>query len=58
MVVQRRMFGIDPQETWHEDQGNMVRSTTAACKEGTMYPIPANAAHYDIDTDSKGRTHF
>jgi carboxypeptidase family protein len=54
------MFGIDPQgNVWHEDQGNLVKiDTSTEQKKLTMYPIPANAGTYDIDTDSKGRTHF
>jgi streptogramin lyase len=54
------MFGIDPQgNIWHEDGGNLVKiDTSTEQKKLTMYPIPANAGMYDIDTDSKGRTHF
>jgi len=55
------MFGIDPEgNIWHsEEQGTLVKvDTSTATRKLTMYPIPVNDGIYDIDTDSKGRTHF
>ena len=54
------MFGLDPQgNVWTADNGNIVKiDTSSEQKKLTMYPIPANDGMYDIDTDSKGRTHL
>ena len=40
-------------------QGELQKiDTTNASSKPTMYPIPKNAGMYDMDTDSKGRTHI
>ena len=54
------MFGLDPQgNVWFDEEENLVKiDTSSAQKKLTLYPIPPNAGTYDIDTDSKGRTHF
>jgi len=54
------MFGLDPQgNVWFDEEENLVKiDTSSVQKKLTLYPIPPNAGTYDIDTDSKGRTHF
>ncbi|HLQ92273.1 MAG TPA: carboxypeptidase regulatory-like domain-containing protein [Xanthobacteraceae bacterium] len=55
------MFGLDPEgNVWTiRRQGELNKiDTTNASSMPTMYPIPKNGGMYDLDTDSKGRTHI
>jgi streptogramin lyase len=54
------MFGLDPQgNVWFDEQENLVKiDTSTTQKKLTLYPLPPNDGTYDIDTDSKGRTHL
>jgi streptogramin lyase len=55
------MFGLDPDGSiWHlSENGQLTKVDTSSEKlNRTIHPIPKNSGIYDIDTDSKGRTHL
>lgn len=55
------MFGVDPKgNVWHFEGGENLTmiDTSSDTLKRTMFPIPKNSGIYDLDTDSKGRTHF
>ena len=55
------MFGLDPEgNVWGmPTNGQLTKiDTSSEASKITLYPIPKNSGVYDIDTDSKGRTHI
>lgn len=55
------MFGLDSQgNVWHlQNNGELTQlDTNSEALKRTIFPIPKNSGIYDIDTDSKGRTHL
>jgi streptogramin lyase len=55
------MFGLDPDGSmWHlSDNGALTKvSMKSEALNRQIFPIPKNSGIYDIDTDSKGRTHL
>ncbi len=55
------MFGLDPQgNVWNmRKNGELIKlDSTSETSEITRFVIPKNAGIYDMDTDSRGRTHL
>jgi streptogramin lyase len=55
------MFGLDPAgNVWTSQKNGELEKidTHGDALQKTVYPIPKNMGMYDIDTDSKGRTHL
>jgi virginiamycin B lyase len=59
--VGHAMFGMDAEDNvWSlRRNGELIKlATNSEVLKPTIFPIPKNRGTYDIDTDSKGRTHI